>query len=166
MNTPPSIQLPVHCAIRLEFYWPLLAVYSITLIGYVAIRSLWENTLQQGLVNVVLADPVVVLLSTFVLVTMVGFVVSTIARRGITITTDSIEFTSRFHERTFEKHEIEHITLGSAKRTERRFKGRGVFSVVKVKLYNRRRVIRIRPTMYTNDKDLSAALAYLKHTLR
>lgn len=163
MNEPSGkVGLPADFRIRIDQYWKSVAVYAITLITYVIIKSLWDSTLQQGIVNVVLTDPVVVLLGAFVVASAVTLVANLISRRSLVIAEGGITFRSRFHERTFTKVEIESITVGR----DRRVHIKGVLSVVKVRIRGRRRVLRIRPAVYDDERRLVAALMSLRSQLR
>lgn len=158
MDTNASGKLPVEFTIRIDQYWQSVAVYAITLIAYVIIKSMWDSTLQQGIVNVVLTDPVFVLLSAFVVASAVTLVTNIISRRSLVVNTDGITFRSRFHERTFTLDEIVSITVGS----DRRIRIKGVLSVVKIRIKARRRVLRVRPAVYDDAEGLVAMLMALK----
>lgn len=144
--------------VRLEAYWQSIAIYAVTLIVYVIGQALWNSTLQQGLVNVVLTDPIVALLGTFVLVALIAVIINTTAKRSIIISDDGITYVSRFHERTFRVQEIERIMMGG----ERRMRVRGVFAVIRVYIKGRRRPLRVRPGLYENDAQLVERLIGLR----
>lgn len=144
--------------VRLEAYWQSIAIYAVTLIVYVIGQALWNSTLQQGLVNVVLTDPIVALLGTFVLVSLVAVIVNTVAKRSIIISDEGITYISRFHERTFRIDEIERIMMGG----DRRMRVRGVFAVIRVYIKGRRRPLRVRPGLYENDALLIDRLMKLR----
>lgn len=158
-----SVQLPAEFKVRIDFYWQAVALYALTLIAYIAVRALWESTLQQGIVTVVLADPIVVLLGAFVIGSSLVLLFNWLARRTIVVNANAITFSSRFHERTFMSDEIERIAVGR----DQRIKVRGMFSVVKIKIANRRRPLRIRTALYNNEPGLiTAILGLRKHHLR
>ena len=144
--------------VRLEAYWQSIAIYAVTLIVYVIGQALWNSTLQQGLVNVVLTDPIVALLGTFVLVSLIAVVVNTVAKRSIIISDEGITYISRFHERMFRVDEIERIMMGG----DRRMRVRGVFAVFRVYIKGRRRPLRVRPGLYENDALLIDRLMKLR----
>jgi hypothetical protein len=160
-ETQTEVQLPANFSVRIEPYWQSVAVYASTLILYVVIKSLWETTLQSGIVNIVLTDPIVVLLGAFVLISLLGLVITTITRRTLVVSENGITFSSRFHERVFTLEEIEKITRGRG----RRIKLRGVTSHIKVSIRGRRRPLRIRPAVFTNEQQLVDALMLLKQRL-
>ncbi|MBU3741556.1 MAG: hypothetical protein FGM24_04645 [Candidatus Kapabacteria bacterium] len=155
MSTADYIRLPATFSYRVDFYWQSIALYAVTLITYAVVRALWDSTIQQaGLVSVVLTDPVVVLLGLFVVWSIVSLAFNSIADRSITVDSDRITFSSSFHERTFTADEIERIVIGP----DRRIRVRGVFMVVKIRIRGRRRPLRIRPALYTNEEMFVAAM--------
>jgi len=155
----PMVYLPMQFKVRSEAYWQSVAIYSLTLILYVVIKALWDTTLQTGIVNVVLTDPMVVLLGMFVLASVISLIATLVSNRSIVVSEAGIAFTSRFHERLFLLEEIEKISIGR----ERRVKVRGVLSLVKVRIKGRRRTLRIRPAIYENDQMLVSALLSLRN---
>jgi len=133
-------------------------VYAITLIIYVLVQALWDSTLQQGIVNVVLTDPIVVLLGVFVVVSALALVANAISKRSIKVSNGGITFASRFHVRTFKHEEIVSITVGR----DKRFRVRGALSLVRIRIRGRRRVLRVRPAVYENEQVLVATLLSIR----
>lgn len=160
-DTYHNVHLPAHFHVRVEQYWQSVAIYAVTLIVYVVVKALWETTLQTGMMNVVIYDPVVVLLAAFVVASLTALIATSITQRTLTITDSGLVFTSRFHERVFERGEIEKIVVGR----ERRVRMRGVLSHVRVYIRGRRRPLRIRPAIYDNEQHLVAALMTLRRAL-
>ncbi len=157
----PKVQLPAQFKARIDPYWQSIAVYALTLILYIVIKAMWDTTLQTGIVNVMVTDPIVVLLGVFVLASVIALVANMWARRVIIVGDDAIAFVSRFHERTFLREEIERISIGRP----RRIKVRGVLSLIKISIKGRRRALRIRPAVYENEQQLVSALLSLRpHT--
>lgn len=157
-DTLPKVTLPAEFTPRLDFYWQNVAMYAVTLILYVVVRAIWESTLQHGQISVVVSDPVVVLLGVFVVFSTTGLIVNSLANRTVIISEHGITFTSRFHERTFSNDEIERISVGR----DHRIKVRGVFSVIKIRIRDRRRLLRIRPALYHDEHAMVAALLALR----
>jgi hypothetical protein len=153
-----DVRLPAEFRHRLDFYWQSTAVYAMTLIAYIIVRALWESSLQGGQISIVLTDPVVVLLGSFVVGSTVVLLFNSAMKRSIIVTDEGITFTSRFHERTFLRSDIERISLGR----DPRIRVRGVFSVVKIRIVGRRRTLRIRPALYTNEHELVASILTLR----
>jgi hypothetical protein len=153
--TQQPVHLPATFRYRVDFYWQSIALYAVTLILYAVVRALWDATIQDaGLVSVVLTDPVVVLMGSFVIWSIASLVFNSIADRSITISEDAITFSSAFHERTVTAADIERIVIGP----DRRIRVRGVFMVVKIRIRGRRRPLRIRPALYTNEDMFVSAM--------
>ena len=152
------MHLPAEFRAQHDPYWKSVAVYAVTLILYVIIKALWESTLQQGIVNVVVADPIVVLLGVIVLVSALSLIANIVSKRSIIVSEDGITFISRFHSRTFSLDEIESISIGR----DRRVRIRGALSMVKIRIRDRRRALRVRPAVYENEQSLVAALLSLR----
>lgn len=157
-NSLPKVQLPATFTVSLDPYWKSVAVYAITLIVYVVIKAMWDTTLQTGIVNVVINDPIVVILSAFVLISSLSLIINAITKRAIIISEDALTYMSRFHERTFTLDEIEKIVVGG----ERRLRRRGVLSTIKVHIKGRRRPLRIRPAVFEDDGHLVSAVMMLR----
>lgn len=157
-NSLPKVQLPATFTVSLDPYWKSVAVYAITLIVYVVIKAMWDTTLQTGIVNVVINDPIVVILSAFVLISSLSLIINAITKRAIIISEDALTYMSRFHERTFTLDEIEKIVVGG----ERRLRRRGVLSTIKVHIKGRRRPLRIRPAVFEDDGHLVSAVMTLR----
>ncbi len=154
----PEVKLPAQFRVRLDPYWQSVAIYAVTLIVYVMVKAMWESTLQTGIVNVVLTDPIVVLLGLFVLISLIALLMNMISHRAIIVAEDGIAFLSRFHERTFALDEIERIAIGR----DRRVRVRGMLSLVKVTIRGRKRPLHIRPAVYENEHMLVSALLSLR----
>jgi len=145
--------------IQLDFFWASVAFYAVTLIVYVMVKALVEQTLQSGLVNVVLTDPVVVVLGFFVLMSVVSLVINSVSKRTIHVTDTSIIFQNRLRERTFTLEEIDKIIIGK----ERRPRASALTLTIRIYIKDRRRPLRIRPALYDNEKDLTESVLALRH---
>lgn len=145
--------------VQLDFYWQSVAVYAVTLILYVIIRALYFSQLQQGLVVVVVNDPVVVVLGLFVALSVIALIVEVIVDRVIIVGPDFITFINRFHERTFTSDEIDRIIIGR----DRRVRVRPTTQIVRLHIKGRRRPLRIRPALSDREDDLIAAVLALRH---
>ena len=161
MDMLPDVKLPVQFSVKLESYWQSIAIYAVTLIAYVIIKAMWNTTLQDGIVNVVVTDPIVVLIGLFVVISIIALAIAMITKRRIIINEDSITFLSRYHERTFKAEEIDKIKMGR----DRRVRVRGVMSHVKMYIKGRRRPLRIRPAVYEDEKHLVSALLSLRKNI-
>lgn len=142
---------------RLDFYWQSVAVYAIALIAY----ALVKGTIIDGSFTLALHDPVVIVLMVVVGISCVVSLMAWLSKRTITIGEDYIRFRNRFRTRTFLKEHIVNIALGKQKLV----KVRGSYRVAKIRLNNRRRLLRIRPSLYEQEQELVQALVSLKRRI-
>jgi hypothetical protein len=142
---------------RLDFYWQAIALYALALIGY----ALMRGTVLNGSLSVALHDPVVLVLGTLTLGSCGVSVANWFMRRSVVIGKDYIRFANRFRTRTFNRSELALISLGKQKLV----KVRGAYRVAKIRLTNRRRLLRIRPSLYEHEHALVQALFALKRRI-
>lgn len=146
-------------SVQLDFYWQSVAVYAVTLIVYVIVRALYFSQLQEGLLVVVVNDPVVVVLGLFVALSVIALVVEMIMDRVIIVGSDFITFVNRFHERTFTSDEIDRIIIGR----DRRVRVRPTTPIIRIHIKERRRPLRIRPALTDREQELIAGVLALRH---
>ncbi|MFN5875307.1 MAG: hypothetical protein ACK45E_03425, partial [Ignavibacteria bacterium] len=101
---------------QLDFFWQSVAFYAVTLIVYVMVKALYDKTIQTGLVNVVLTDPVVVILGLFVVLSVASLIINSVSKRTIQVSGSSITFLNSLRKRTFELDEIDKIIIGKDRR--------------------------------------------------
>lgn len=139
---------------KLDFYWQSLLIYSVILIAY----SLLRGNINLKDFTFSFHDPLVVLLSLFVIVTFLFGVINFILKRSLTIGNDFIEFSNRFRKKRFEIQNIEKISVTF----ENRIKTRGRFTIIKLKIHGRKWFLRIRPNIYTDSKELMKSIDRLR----
>ena len=142
---------------RLDFYWQSVAMYAIALIAY----ALVKGSIIDGSLRLTLHDPVVLVLAVVVGISCVVSLANWFMKRTITIGADYIRFRNRFRTRTFARSDIMQISLGKQKL----LKVRGSYKLAKVRLANRRRLLRIRPSLYAQETELVQALISLKRRI-
>jgi hypothetical protein len=142
---------------RLDFYWQAVALYAIALIAY----ALLKGSIIDGSLTLTLHDPVVIVLAVVVGVSCLVSVANWFMKRTITIGADYIRFRNRFRTRTFARKDIVQLSLGKQKL----LKVRGSYKLAKVRLANRRRLLRIRPSLYAQEEELMQALIALKRRI-
>jgi hypothetical protein len=164
MNTDDTLEMPdietvpeQEFRYRLDFYWQAVAVYALVLIACALVRG----TIIDGSFSVSLSDPVVAVMGALTLGSCVISLVNWFMRRSLVIGENYIRFANRFRTRTFRHSEIALISLGNQKLV----KVRGAYKVAKVRLTNRRRLLRIRPSLYEHEHELVQALVALKRRL-
>ncbi len=132
--------------IRFDFYWQAIAVYAVSLFVY----GLLRGTFHDGLLFLHANDPVLLLLSALIVVSSFVLAWNYFMRYAIIFHESHIIIKNRFRERILTVSEI--ISISSGK--ERRFKVRGKYKVIKLKIKGRKRLIRLRPFLYDNEEEL------------
>ncbi len=136
-----------HFKRRFEFYYQSVAVYAIALIIYAVVRG----TFAESEFRLVFRDPIVyafiivLAYSVFIL----GF--NMLYQRDVVVTDDSIILQNRFDSKEIKLSEIEWIRVGKAKR----MKVRGSFRVIKMKLKDQMRAVRINPVHFHDEKEMT-----------
>jgi hypothetical protein len=142
---------------RLDFYWQSVAMYAIALIAY----ALVKGSIIEGSLTLTLHDPVVIVLSLVVGISCFVSVANWFMKRTIIIGEDYIRFRNRFRTRTFSRTDIVQLSLGKQKL----LKIRGSYKLARIRLVNRRRLLRIRPSLYEREQELMQALSALKRRI-
>jgi len=141
---------------KLDFYYQAIVIYGVTLIAYAIVVGFTKNSL-----DFVYRDQVVYLLAFCALASFTGLLVNMISRRTIIIEPDKIVFANRFHRREILINAIVWIRIGR----EKKLKVRGSYKVAKIKLMNRRRVLRLRPSLFRPEDALIEALQAINATV-
>ena len=143
---------------RLDFYWQYIAVYSIALLVY----ALMKGTIIEKTISFVFWDPVVLLLLVFIVSTNAALVYQYIKRKSIIINDDGFSLKTRFKQKYYHLNLIRRIAF--SKELKRRTKKPA--RIIKIRLKNRRFPLRIRPSAFTNEKELQAEFIKLKKNLK
>ncbi len=134
---------------RLDFLYQSIAVYAVTLVLYLIIRSVAEwhvfPTLWQ--------DPILLLLSAITLLGVLALLYNLFLRRQIEITPEAIHFTSSARTRTITRSEISSVQIGPASGRD----VRRVRSVI-IRIKGQRRHIRIRLANFERSRKLLAEI--------
>jgi len=141
---------------RLDFYWKFISVYAVAIIVY----AILKGSIQEWTVTVMLLDPVVILLTVFILLTTFGLVFESFKKQMLIVGDDFVVFKNRFRERRFTSDEISKLLIG-----RERAKYTGQFRIIKLKLTTRKRPIIIRPTSYWNETKLIESFINLKKNI-
>ncbi|MFP4369863.1 MAG: hypothetical protein ACLFR2_09805 [Candidatus Kapaibacterium sp.] len=143
---------------RLDFYWQSLSAYAVILIVY----ALFKGTISDGTVNIVLADPIVILLAFFVLISAISLLFQVSKNREIITGEDYIIFKSRLGQKKYTIDDIQKISLGR----EKLFQIRGAYKVIKIKLKDRKRTLWIRPSSFWDEQELVNEIARFKRLIQ
>ncbi|MFC2130467.1 hypothetical protein ACFLSQ_03445 [Bacteroidota bacterium] len=143
---------------RLDFYWQFIAVYSVALLIYVIMKgTIIENTISFSFY-----DPVVLLLSLFIIATAISLLYQFYKKRSIILDIDFITLKTRFREKKYTLDMIRRITLSK----DRRIRVKRPVRVIKIRLQNRRMPVRIRPSAFWNDSSLVQELMKIKKNIK
>jgi hypothetical protein len=130
---------------KLDFLYQSIAVYAATIVIYLIIR----NIIAVEVFPSFWQDPILLLLGTITLVSVLALLYNLLMRRQIEITPDEIRFTSRVRQRVIERTGVRYMQFG---RERGPIKRKGV-RIVKIVLRERRRPIRIRFTNFEHGKQ-------------
>jgi hypothetical protein len=140
---------------RLDTYYLSTIGYGATLIIYGAIAGTMSGDTFS--LNVSLwEDPIFYLLAACALIALIALVVTAILNRTVIVREHELIFRSRFRERVLTAEDIEWIGF----RRETRYKTRGVraYPSARIKLRNRRRPFRLRPTNFEHSSALAKSI--------
>jgi hypothetical protein len=137
---------------KLGIYYQAIVIYATTLVVYSAVVAM-----ANGAIEHVFRDQVVYVLAVFTIMSIVGLIASAVMARRIEVYEDKIVFASRFHRRLVAAKDIVWVRIGR----EKRVKVRGAYRVAKVKLHTRRKLLRLRPSLWEHEDQLVEALRRL-----
>ncbi|KAA0207705.1 MAG: hypothetical protein OZ913_08340 [Ignavibacteriaceae bacterium] len=132
---------------NLDFYYKSLILYLVFLILYVLLKG----SFGEEKFEVVFKDPLIYIVSIFIIFFLVLMVSAYIRRREIVIDQDRFLIRNRFGERVILFSDIVFMKF-SRQLKERRY--RGAVRLVKIKLRGRKRPLRIRLGEFENESRL------------
>lgn len=133
---------------KLDFYYKSLIIYFITLIAYILIKGRFF----QAKFEVVVRDPIIYVITIFIIFFLVVLVANAIRAREIIIDEKEIIFKNRFGQREVAINDIIHVRLSKDKR--RFSENRSDVRMVRLKLRNRKRLLRIRLNDFQDEREL------------
>lgn len=136
-----------HFKRRFEFYYQSVAVYAVALILYAVIRGTFAGSEFKLVFK---EDPIIYAFIIVLIYSMVVLVMNMLYQRDVVVTEDSIILQNRFDSKTINFSEIEWIRAGRAKR----MKVRGSYRVIKMKLKNHLRAVRINPVHFHDEQGM------------
>ena len=143
---------------RLDIYWQFIAVYSVVLVIYAVLRRIAFD----GDFFVAVVDPISVLFSIFIVLTLLSVVFQELEKKLIIIGEDFFILKTRFREKRYSLSDIRRIAFSK----DRRIRVKKPVRVIKILLRNRRFPVKIRPSAYWEDKQLVQALMKLKQNMK
>ncbi len=135
-----------HFRRRFEFYYQSVAVYAVALILYAVIRG----SFAEDEFKIVFKDPIVYAFVIVLLYSVAILVFNILFQRDVVVSDDAIILQNRFDSKTIKLSEIDWIRVGRAKR----MRVRGSFKVIKLKLKDQMRALRINPVHFHDEKDM------------
>lgn len=143
---------------RLDIYWQFIAVYSVVLVIYAVLRRIAFD----GDFFVAVVDPISVLFSIFIVLTLLSVMFQELEKKVIIIGEDFFILKTRFREKRYSLSDIRRIAFSK----DRRIRIKKPVRVIKILLRNRRFPVKIRPSAYWEDKQLVQALMKLKQNMK
>lgn len=133
---------------RLDFYYISLLIYLTVFIVYVLVKGSFSNEQFQ----VVFQDPIIYIFTAFILFFTVVLVSNYIRARYLIFDDRKITIKNRFGQRELPYNEITGIKFSREKKSGRLEKSN--IRLVKLKLINRKRLLRIRLSDFQNETKL------------
>lgn len=133
---------------KLDFYYTSLIIYLFFLIGFVIIRG----SFIDGNFSIVLNDPIIYIALVFIALFFILLISNYVRSRELIFTDDKILLRDRFGEREVLYSDIIQVKFSRQKRKTNEEKSS--YRMVRMKLKNRRRLLRIRLEDYNNSKEL------------
>lgn len=139
---------------RLDFYYQSLVIYLIFFAAYVLLRGSFSESFK-----VLYGDPIFYILILFITLFLVIVVINIIRSPMIILKDDRIQFKNRFGSRDVLYSDIINVKIGKRKRAEEET----TFRIIKLKLKNRKRMLRIRANDFERGNDLIREFLKIKH---
>ena len=133
---------------KLDFYYKSLIIYFIFLIIYILIRGQFSGVEFM----VVFKDAIIYIVLIFIVITLIALIINFIRARQIIFTDDRLILKNRFGQREILFNEI--IFVRFSREKGRNLEGSRRIRIVKLKLINRKRNLRIRIGEFYNERKL------------
>lgn len=133
---------------KLDFYYKSLIIYLVTLIAYILIKGRFMHERFE----VVIRDPIIYIIALFIIFFLIVLLSNAIRAREIIIDDNQIIFKNRFGQRKVGLNEILNIRFSREKR--RQNEERSDVRIVKLRLSQRKRLLRIRLNDFQDERDL------------
>lgn len=140
---------------RMDFYYQSLVFYLIFFVLYAVIRG---NFFEEKFI-LVLNDPIIYILVLFILLFLVIVIMNIIRNRQIVLKPDKIVLKNRFGSREIFLNEILNIRIGKHRK---RWQDE-TYRIIKIKLLNRRKWLRIRANDYEKGHELIREFLKIKN---
>lgn len=143
---------------RLDYYWQYNLIYFVILLVYTSIRGL----MSDNFVIFITHDSLIMLFVIIISFSLLNLILKKYRNTSVILGEDFIIFKNRFRQKEYKLEDIEEIRFYK----EKIFKTREVLGLFKIKIKNKKRIIRLRATSYWDDKSLHKKLVILKRNLK
>jgi|GEM_PF-2551146 len=143
---------------RLDYYWQYNLIYFVILLVYTSIRGL----MSDNFVIFITHDSLIMLFVIIISFSLLNLILKKYRNTSVILGEDFIIFKNRFRQKEYKLEDIEEIRFYK----EKIFKTREVLGLFKIKIKNKKRIIRLRATSYWDDKALHKKLVLLKRNLK
>lgn len=144
---------------KLEFYYRSLVIYLLTLVIYILIKGRFF----QEKFEVVFKDPIIYVITIFILYFVIVVIVNTVTARELIFDEKEITLRNRFGQRKVGINEITAVRFSRPKRQSKDDQSK--VRIVKLKLLNRKRQLRIRMNDFQNEKNLETEFRNISRNL-
>lgn len=144
---------------KLDFYYKSLIIYLVTLIVYILIKG---RFLHESF-EVVVKDPIIYIIVIFIVFFLIVLISNAVTAKEIIIDDSKIIFKNRFGQRVVGINEI--ISIRFSREKKRSNEIRSDVRLVKLKLQNRKRLLRIRLNDFHDEKKLVNEFKQISRTL-
>ena len=141
-----------------DLYYVTLLVYIVFAVMYI----LLTGTVTNETVAFGFRDPVVYIIGAFIIITALALLSSVVRNPRLVLSSTGILLRTRFRETAIPYTQITSIVV----KHERARINEGTSAVIKVRVRERRRLLRIRVANYERDRELMDAMKNLKLRLR
>ena len=136
---------------RMDLYYQLLVVYLLFFTSYVLIKGNLEKEFKM-----IFDDPIFYVLTIFILMFIAIVAVNLIRSRQLILKSDKVVLKNRFGSREIMLNEIQNIKVGRRKKRD------GNHRIIKLKLANRKKLLRIRANDFERGSELIKEFLKLK----
>ena len=133
---------------RLDFYYNSLIIYLLFFVAYVLIRGEFSN---EKFV-ILFKDPIIYIILMFIFFFLIVLISNAVKSKTLIFNGDKIVLKNRFGQRELNKSEI--LFVKFSRERKRRSEEKSQIRLVKLKLKNRKRLLRIRLSEFNNEKEL------------
>jgi hypothetical protein len=142
---------------RLDFYYQSLVIYLLFFTAYVLVKGTIGESFRS-----LYDDPIFYILIIFIVVFLFIVIVNIIRAPMIILKTDRIVFKNRFGSREVMLSDIINVKIGRRRKAEEET----TYKIIKLKLKNRRKQLRIRANDFERGGELIREFLKIKHPVQ